>query len=106
MSDDDGERRTETVTNPDKPVLGLKLPLGLFGIIDQAKARRSTATEDRTEAKRDDSLLGDLVGLCELFGELGFGDVGSSWVEDLEYELAALEEAIGEEFTGSDRYWC
>ena len=58
-----------------------------------------------SKTEEDDTVLLGLVQGSKLLLELGLGNVGAGWMEDIEDELAAGEKAVGDEFasTQSDR---
>jgi len=56
----------------------------------------------RLESEHDNAGLVRLVDRSELFGYLRPGDRWSRGMEDVDYELAAGEEAVCGEFTGAD----
>jgi hypothetical protein len=58
-------------TYPHKSVLGLKLLLGTFIIVNEGESSASSTTKHSTEAKGDDAGLVGLIDAGELFRELG-----------------------------------
>jgi hypothetical protein len=84
-------------------MLGFKLPLHLLAIVNQCEARAPATTKVCLESKGDDAGLVGLVDPCELFGHLGPGDRRSRRVNDIDDELAAGEEAVRGEFSGTYR---
>ena len=83
-------------------MLGLKLLLTLLIIVNQPKPSRPATSKLGLESKSANSALVSLVQGSELFVELGFADGGSGGVEDVDDELASVEETVGDELAGSD----
>lgn len=51
-----------------------------------------------SETKENDTVLVSLIQGSEFLLELGFGNVGTGGMEDIENELAAREKTVGDEF--------
>jgi len=82
-------------------VLGLELHR-LARVVDEGKASGSSTTKGSSHAENDALLLGGLVHLGELLGELRLGDVGTSRVDDIENHLLPLEQTVGDELASSE----
>jgi hypothetical protein len=89
-------------THPDKPVLGLKLPLRLFVVVDQSETLGRSTSKLGLQAKDDNPLLLGLVKSGELVAEFISGQVGPGGVKDGNDELLSVEQSVGDEFGGSD----
>jgi hypothetical protein len=90
-------------THSDESVPRLKLQ-GILGVVDEGKARGAATAKVGAEAKDDDLVLGGLVHGRELVAEFVLGDVGAGGVEDIDDHLLALEQSVGDELAGADRY--
>ena len=58
------------------------------------------------ETEGYDTLLVGLVDLGELLRQLRLGNIGARRVQDIDDELTAGQEAVGDEFARADCYWC
>ena len=94
----------DAITHPNQPVLGLELPLRRLVIVDQREACAPSTTKVCLQTERDDTLLVGLVHLGELLAELRLGDIRTRRVQDVNDELTACEEAVGDELAGPDCY--
>lgn len=93
-------------TYPNQPVLGLKLLLRRLVVVDETEPGAPSTTECRPEAEGHNPCLVRLVDLGKALRELVLGDVGAVGVEDIHDELAARQQAVGDEFTSADRNRC
>jgi hypothetical protein len=93
-------------THADQPVLRLKLFLRRLVVVDQGKAGTPSATELCPEPECDYAVLVSLVQGCELLREVCLGDVWTGRVQDVEDELAARQETVGDEFARAQGNGC
>lgn len=93
-------------THPDQSVSGLKLLLRCLIIVDQCKASAPSTTKLGLETKADDPVLVGFVETGELFGEISSRHVGSAGVEDVDNELTAGKEAVGDELACAEGDGC
>lgn len=83
----------------------LELLLGRLIVVDQREARTPSSTKHRLETEGDHTVLVRLVHSGQLLSEVGLGDISAGWVEDVDDELTAGEETVGDELAGPEGYW-
>ena len=93
-------------THPNQSVLGLELLLGCLIVVDERKSGATSSTKVCPETEGDDTVLVRLVDARELLRDLALGDVWPRGVEDVNDELAAGQEPVGDEFAGANGNGC
>ncbi len=84
-------------TYPDEAVLGLKLPLGGFIIIDQSKPCTSPSTNMCPKTESNNTVFISLVERGEFFGEICLRDIRTAGMQNVNDELAARQQTVGDE---------
>lgn len=84
----------------------LKLLLSSLVVIDQSKASAPASTKVCPEAKCNNATLVSFVEGRKLFREIGLGDIRAAGVEDVNDELTARQEAVGDELACSQGNGC
>lgn len=91
----------EADTYANETVLGLELHR-VARVVDKGETSGASTTEGGSHTENDALLLGGLVHLGELLGELSLGDVGTGRVNDIENHLLPLEQTVGDELASSE----
>jgi len=89
-----------------EPVLRLKLFLRRLVVVDQRKAGTPPATKLCPETKGDDTVLVGLVESGEFLRQVCLGDVWTRGMQDVNDELTAGQEAVGDEFASAQGNGC
>ena len=98
--------QTLSSTHPYQPVSRLKLLLRRLVVVDQRESRAPSSTKLCAEAKGNNAILVGLVQSRKLLLELSLGNIGAGWMENVNDELTACKQAVGNEMAGAQGNGC
>jgi len=91
------------MSHSDQPVVGFEFLHRLDGVVDEREARGFAAAVLGAHAENVDLVFVGLVGFGEFCAQVVFADVRAVGVQDIDNELLAREEAVGDELASADR---